>query len=92
MLFKPKGADPAAKRRAVDHAKWLIRDHGDEAENVLARQIQRKQVTAVDAYSFRMTARALKRIRRSSRREAIRHFVLRLLGLRGTKRKQRRTR
>jgi ATP-dependent helicase YprA (DUF1998 family) len=92
MLFKPKGADPAAKRRAVDQAKWLIRDHGDEAETVLARQIQRKQVTAVDAYSFRMTARALKRIRRSSRREAIRHFVLRLLGMRGTKRKQRRPR
>jgi hypothetical protein len=64
MLFKPRGTENAVESRARDQARWLIRDHGDEAEAVLAAKRRRSGVSAADLYRYKLTARELKRLRR----------------------------
>ncbi|MDB5688258.1 MAG: hypothetical protein JWL91_134 [Sphingomonas bacterium] len=66
MLFKPKGTEPVVASRARDHAHWLVRDHGDEAEAVLAAKRQRAGVSRADLYRYKLTARELKRLRKRS--------------------------
>lgn len=65
MVFKPKGADIHVESRARDQARWLIRDHGDEAENVLRAKIRRQNVSDADRYRYKLTLREVARLRRS---------------------------
>jgi hypothetical protein len=65
MPFKPKGVEIHVKSRARDQARWLIRDHGDDAEDVLLRKLERKGQPAADRYRYRLTLRELRRLRRT---------------------------
>jgi len=64
MLLKPRGTETAVESRARDQARWLIRDHGDAAEAVLAAKRRRSGVSLPDLYRYKLTARELKRLRR----------------------------
>lgn len=50
--------------RARDQARWLIRDHGDDAEDVLRAKLKRKQATDADRYRYKLTLREGARLRR----------------------------
>jgi hypothetical protein len=65
MIFKPKGADIHVESRARDQARWLIRDHGDDAEDVLRAKLKRKQATDADRYRYKLTLREVARLRRT---------------------------
>jgi hypothetical protein len=65
MIFKPKGVDIHVESRARDQARWLIRDHGDEAEEVLHAKINRDRVPDADRYRYKLTLREIARLRRS---------------------------
>ena len=58
------------RSRARDQARWLIRDHGDHAEAVIAAKLRRKTNSASDAYRYRCTERELKRLREIEAEEA----------------------
>ena len=66
MLLKPKGVDPHVDRRARDQARWLLRDHGSEAEAVLLEKLQRDDKSAADKYRYRLTLREIRRLRRTN--------------------------
>ncbi|MDB5684196.1 MAG: hypothetical protein JWM75_1894 [Sphingomonas bacterium] len=100
-LFKPAGTDPAVHSRAQDQARWLIRTYGDEAEAILAEKLQRRDVSPADRYRYKLTQRALKRLRRielrgpkpvpggsAARKPRLSSAgrLLRLLGVRATRR------
>ena len=51
------------RSRARDQARWLIRDHGDDAEAVLSGKMRRPTNSRADRYRFRCTARELHRLR-----------------------------
>ncbi len=70
MIFKRRGADPEIERRALDQARWLIRDHKDEAEAVLAAKLQRPNLTPANRQRYKLTADALKQLRRREKAEA----------------------
>jgi len=65
MIFKPKGADIHVESRARDQARWLIRDHGDEAEDVLRAKLKRERVSDADRYRYKLTLREVARLRRT---------------------------
>jgi hypothetical protein len=65
MVLKPKGVDIHVESRARDQARWLIRDHGDEAERVLREKIRRKNVSDADRYRYKLTLREIARLRRA---------------------------
>ncbi|MBA2933270.1 hypothetical protein HZF05_04100 [Sphingomonas sp. CGMCC 1.13654] len=50
--------------RARDQARWMIRDHGDEAEEVMRAKLNRELVTDADRYRYRLTLREITRLRR----------------------------
>lgn len=64
LLRRPKGADPVVESRARDQARWLIRDHGDQAEAVLKQKLRRTGLTPVDRHRYQLIRKELKRIRR----------------------------
>jgi hypothetical protein len=64
-MLKPKGVDIHVESRARDQARWLIRDHGDDAEDVLRAKIERENVTEADRYRYRLTLKEVARLRRS---------------------------
>ena len=59
-----KHRDPAIRSRARDQAAWLIRDHGDNAEDVLRAKMNRSNITKDDAYRFKLTMEELERQRK----------------------------
>jgi len=63
-MFKPRGVDIHVESRARDQARWLIRDHGDEAEDVLRAKLERENVTEADRYRYRLTLKEVARLRR----------------------------
>jgi hypothetical protein len=65
MVFKPKGVDIHVESRARDQARWLIRDHGDDAEDVLRAKIHRENASDADRYRYKLTLREIGRLRRS---------------------------
>ena len=83
FIFKPRGTEPHVESRARDQAVWLIRDHGDDAEAILAAKRRRPNVSAGDRYRYQLTARALRALRSedraSSRRATERAGLLGLL-------------
>lgn len=83
-----KHRDPAIQSRARDQAAWLIRDHGDNAENVLRGKMNRSNITKDDAYRFKLTMEELERQRKGERRRSRRRGSLlrRILGRLGLKR------
>lgn len=66
-MFKPKGSDIHVKSRSRDVAHFLVRDHGDRAEEVLNDKLS-ENLSAVDRYRFRLARRELKKLRRAKRR------------------------
>lgn len=52
------------RSRARDRAAWLIRDHGDAAEEVLARDLLRPGLSAGERRRMRLTRAALRKARR----------------------------
>jgi len=96
MFRKPKGTDIHVKSRARDQARWLVRDHGDKAEAVLAAKIAASEPGSADRYRYRLTRLELVRYRRALRREQrLRSGLLgelsSLIGLDRRRRRQRRT-
>ncbi len=69
MPFKPKGLDPHVDRRARDQARWLLRDHGCDAEAVLREKLRRDDKSAADRYRYRLTLREIARLRRTDPRK-----------------------
>lgn len=67
MFVKPGRRDPVVRTRARDHALWLIRDHGDQAEAVIAAKLLRRNVTDEDRYRYQLTAKEVKRLRKSQK-------------------------
>jgi hypothetical protein len=65
MVFKPRGADIHVERRARDEARWLIRDRGDDAEDVLREKLKRENKSDADRYRYKLTLREIVRLRRS---------------------------
>ena len=65
MPFQSRHDDAVLKRRALDQAVWLIRDHGDDAEKVIAAKLRRPALGAADRRRYKLTARNLKRLRRT---------------------------
>ena len=63
------------RSRARDQARWLIRDHGPDAEAVLLEKLDRKRVGRDDRYRYQQTLIELRRIRREDaereRRQAL---------------------
>ena len=51
------------RSRARDQARWLIRDHGDLAEAILAAKLNRSTNSAADRYRYRRTERELRQLR-----------------------------
>lgn len=86
------------KSRARDQARYLIRDHGPNAEAVLAAKMKRRKAKPEDLERYRLTAIELKTLRKSgvgttSRALAVRKpslFSLRGLALLFGLRKRRR--
>lgn len=68
LLWKPTGTDPVVESRARDQARWLIRDHGDQAEAMIAQKLRRADVSPPDRYRYELTARELRRLRRAANR------------------------
>jgi hypothetical protein len=66
MFFRPKGVDIHVESRARDQARWLIRDHGDQAEDVLKAKIKREGVSDADRYRYKLTLREIIRLRRNN--------------------------
>lgn len=66
-LWKPSGIDPVVESRAAVQARWLVRDHGDAAEDVLAEKMGRRDVSPADRYRYRLIWKELKRLRKSHR-------------------------
>ena len=64
MVFRPKGVDIHVDSRARDQARWLIRDHGNDAEDVLRGKLRRANVSEADRYRYRLTLREIGRLRR----------------------------
>lgn len=69
-MFGYRHRDPAIRTRARDHAAWLIRDHGDRAEEVLREKMSRPNLSKDDRYRFELTAKALAKRREQLRNEA----------------------
>ena len=63
-MFGRKHRDPAIVSRARDHAAWLVRDHGDRAEEILRDKMSRENLSEDDRYRLELTARALARRRK----------------------------
>ncbi|AHE56301.1 hypothetical protein [Sphingomonas sanxanigenens] len=81
-----KHRDPAIHSRVRDQAAWLIRDHGDNAEDVLRAKMNRSNITKDDAYRFKLTMEELERQRkqgprRSRHRGSLLQRILARLGL-----------
>lgn len=66
MVFKPKGVDIHVESRARDQARWLIRDHGIDAEDVLQAKLKRDNVSDADRYRYRLTLKEIGRLRRNA--------------------------
>jgi hypothetical protein len=64
MPFKPKGVEVHVESRARDQARWLIRDHGDDAEDVLLQKLRRGDKRSADKYRYRLTLREMRGLRR----------------------------
>jgi hypothetical protein len=64
MPLKPRGVDIHVASRARDQARWLIRDHGDDAEDMLLEKLRRGDKRAADKYRYRLTLREIRRLRR----------------------------
>lgn len=64
-MFKPKGGDIHVESRARDQARWMIRDHGDEAEEVMRAKLNRARVTEADRYRYKLTLKEIARLRRT---------------------------
>lgn len=64
MYWKPAGTEAHVESRARDQALFLLRDHGDAAEAVLAAKLRRPGLTAPDRYRLELTAKAIKRLRK----------------------------
>ncbi len=69
MVFKPKGVDIHVESRARDQARWLIRDHGDDAGDVLRANMYRENVSDADHYRHKLTLREIARLRCSDPRK-----------------------
>ncbi len=65
MWLRPKGVEPNVESRARDHARWLIRDHGDDAEDVLLKKLRRSDRRAADKYRYQLTLRTMRALRRA---------------------------
>jgi hypothetical protein len=63
-MFKPKDLPIHVESRARDQARWLIRDHGDDAEDVLKAKLQRESASGADRYRYKLTLREITRLRR----------------------------
>ena len=63
-MFRPRGVDIHVESRARDQARWMIRDHGDEAEEVMRAKLNRDSVTDADRYRYKLTLREITRLRR----------------------------
>lgn len=66
MFFRPKGVDIHVESRARDQARWLIRDHGGQAEEVLKAKLRREGISDADRYRYKLTLRELARLRRNN--------------------------
>lgn len=64
-MFKPKGVDIHVESRARDQARWMIRDHGDDAEEVMRAKLARERVSDADRYRYKLTLKEIARLRRS---------------------------
>lgn len=64
MIGKPKGVDVHVESRARDHARWAIRDHGDDAEAVLKEKMARPSTSQANRYLYKLTLREIARLRR----------------------------
>ena len=64
-MLKPKGSDIHVESRARDEARWLIRDHGNDAEDVLRAKLDRDRASNADRYRYKLTLREIARLRRS---------------------------
>jgi hypothetical protein len=64
MPLRPKGVEVHVESRARDQARWLIRDHGDDAEDVLLDKLGRDGKRSADKYRYWLTLRELRALRR----------------------------
>lgn len=64
MFGRPRGGDRVVRSRAMDRARWAIRDHGDEAEAVIAAKLARPGASPGDRELHRLTLRELRILRR----------------------------
>ncbi|PXA86301.1 hypothetical protein DMC47_35085 [Nostoc sp. 3335mG] len=56
--------DIHVESRARDQARWAIRDHGDEAEEILRGKLQDK-ISDADRYRYKLTLKEIARLRRN---------------------------
>lgn len=63
-MFETRGVDVHVESRARDQARWLIRDHGDEAEEVLHTNLKRECVSDADRYRYKLTLKDVSRLKR----------------------------
>ena len=64
------------RSRARDQARWLIRDHGPDAEAVLLEKLGRKRVGRDDRYRYQQTLIEIRRIRREEAERARRQALV----------------
>ncbi|MDB5737559.1 MAG: hypothetical protein JWO65_1227 [Sphingomonas bacterium] len=67
MAFKPRNSDVHVESRARDQARWLVRDHGADAEKVIAEKLCRPSLNAANRYRYQLIRRELARLRRRER-------------------------
>lgn len=65
-MIKPKGVDVHVESRARDEARWMLRDYGDEAEEVIRAKLLRERVSDADRYRYKLTLREIVRLRRTN--------------------------
>ncbi|MBV9840118.1 MAG: hypothetical protein JOY99_01040 [Sphingomonadaceae bacterium] len=64
------------RSRARDQARWLIRDHGQDAEAVLLEKLERRRISREDRYRYRQTLIELRRLRREEAERARRQALV----------------
>jgi hypothetical protein len=64
-MIRPKGVDIHVESRARDEARWMLRDHGDDAEEVIRGKLRRERVADADRYRYRLTLKEIGRLRRA---------------------------
>lgn len=72
MFRKPKDLDRVVHSRALDRARWAIRDHGDKAETVIKRKLARKGIGPADRILHQLTLRSIADLRRQEQQVVVR--------------------